>query len=106
MIWCQMQGTGEYRVEWGVYGPEDFVQNRIANINDTDEVKRLLLTDEFFGLHDQFVTDMLTAMDGPFHHWPLWEMPPESLNWEPQRYVLISKPTYDVDINMLSATCV
>ena len=93
-------------MEWGVYGPEDFVQKRLSNINDTDEVKRLLLTDEFFGLHDQFVKDMLNAMDGPFHHWPLWEMPPDSLSWEPQRYVMISKSSWDVVTDVVLATCV
>jgi len=45
-------------------------------------VKTLMLSDEFFGGHADDIKAMIRAIDSGFYPWPLYYMPPESLNWE------------------------
>ncbi|CAM1509551.1 Fc.00g032900.m01.CDS01 [Cosmosporella sp. VM-42] len=80
--WNQMQADGRYRVDLGMEKPGEFSFKNL-DLTDTAAVKKLLLSEQYFGGHGQYFKDMVTALDGPFHLWPLWYMPVESLNWAP-----------------------
>lgn len=80
--WNQMQGDGKYRVDLGMERPGEFSFPGL-DLTDTDAVKKMLLSEEHFGHHGQLFKDMISALDGPFHLWPLWHMPVESLTWAP-----------------------
>ena len=77
-----MQGDGKYRIDMGIEKPGEFSFKGL-DLTDTDAVKKVLLSDEYFGHHAPIFKEMIAAMDGPFHLWPLWYMPVESLNWAP-----------------------
>lgn len=81
-IWCQMQGDGHYRVDLGALRPPDFATKGGSNIRDTEAVKNMMLTDEYFGHHSSEIKDMIRSLEGPFRAWPLYFMPPDELNWE------------------------
>lgn len=82
MMWIQRQGDGHYRLELGFKRPEDFTKTRPFDLSDTEAVKKLLLSEDFFGHHADDIKAMIRAIDSPFHPWPLYYMPPESLNWK------------------------
>jgi 2-polyprenyl-6-methoxyphenol hydroxylase-like FAD-dependent oxidoreductase len=83
MIWNQRQGDGHYRLELGFQRPEDFTKNSPVDLSDTGAVKKLMLSDDFFGGHGENTKAIINAIDSPFHPWPLYYMPPEKLDWKP-----------------------
>ena len=80
-IWNQRQGDGHYRVDLGFYRREDFATNGPVDLGDADAVKKLLLSDDFFGGHAPVIKDIIQACEGPFRAWPLYYMPPQTINW-------------------------
>ncbi|CAK4033099.1 FAD NAD(P)-binding domain-containing [Lecanosticta acicola] len=81
MIWCQRQGTGDYRIEWGILADPEI--GKTLPLDDNDAMIEFLLQDKYFGKHHPFIHDMLRNNDGGFRDWPLLQAPPEALNWEP-----------------------
>lgn len=79
-IWLQIQGSGDFRCDFGFFRPADFAKNGPVHIEDTEGVKEQLLGDDFFGHHDEFFKDLIRNTP-EFRDWPLYEMPPEALNW-------------------------
>ena len=79
-IWLQLQGTGDYRADFGFLRPADFGRNGPVKVEDTEGVKKMLLTDDFYGQHDDFFKDLIRHMT-EFRDWPLYEMPSNALNW-------------------------
>lgn len=88
-IWNQMQGDGHYRVDMGFEKPVDFTRSEHFDISDTEAVKKLFLTDEFFGICGQYFRDLIGACEGPLFVWPLWHMPTDRLNWAPNADVTV-----------------
>lgn len=88
-IWNQRQGDGHYRIDLGFIRREDFATNGPVDINDTDAVKKLLLTDDFFGQHAPEFKAFIQNLEGPFRCWPLYYMPTATLNWEAQADVTL-----------------
>ncbi|KAH6698498.1 hypothetical protein BKA61DRAFT_662173 [Leptodontidium sp. MPI-SDFR-AT-0119] len=88
-IWNQRQGDGHYRLDFGFIRREDFATNGPVDINDTEAVKKLLLTDDFFGQHAPEIKAYIQNVDGPFRSWPLYVMPTAALNWEAQADVTL-----------------
>jgi 2-polyprenyl-6-methoxyphenol hydroxylase-like FAD-dependent oxidoreductase len=88
MIWIQRQGGDHYRLELGFQKPLEFTKNPPVDLEDTEAVKKLLLS-EFYDGHAEEIKDMIRAIDSPFHPWPLHYMPPESLNWKAQQDVTL-----------------
>ena len=88
-IWNQMQGDGSYRCDLGSRRPANFGTNGSFDINNTDSVKHLMLTDDYFGNHCTDIKDMIKNLEGPFRSWPLYFMPPHQLNWEPAQGVTL-----------------
>ena len=80
-IWLQIQGTGQFRADFGFLRPADFGQNGPVQVEDTEAVKEQLLSNDFFGHHDNFFKDLIRHMT-EFRDWPLYEMPPSALNWD------------------------
>lgn len=89
MIWNQRQGDGHYRLEVGFLRPKDFAKTGPVDVSDTEAVKKLLLSDDFFGGHGDSIKDIISAIDDGFYPWPLHYMPPESLNWEAKQDVTL-----------------
>lgn len=81
-IWNQRQGTGVYRVDLGFLRPENFLKEGSTDLTDTEGIKALMLQDDFFGGHTPAMKTMIEALEGPFYAWPLYYIPPESLNWK------------------------
>ena len=78
-IWCQRQGAGHYRCDLGLVRSLDWVKS--LDLDDTELLKDLMLSDEFFGHHCSDVKKLIGALEGPFRVWPMWFMPPDALNW-------------------------
>ncbi|KAK4551349.1 hypothetical protein LTR86_011224 [Recurvomyces mirabilis] len=77
----------DFRVDFGFKRPFEIGRGGFLDEQDTQAVKEALPSDDFFGHHWQLIKDMISAVDGPFHDWPLWEMPVEGLSWEPSHDV-------------------
>ncbi|KAK5061071.1 hypothetical protein LTR84_007612 [Exophiala bonariae] len=88
-IWNQMQGDGHYRVDLGFERPVDFTRTGTFDLSDTEAVKKLLLTEEFFGQYSQYFQDLISACEGPLFAWPLWHMPTDRFNWAPNADVTV-----------------
>lgn len=82
MIWLQRQGDGHYRLDLGFQRPEDFTKKSPVDLSDTEAVKKLMLSEDFFGGHGDLIKAIINAIDSPFYPWPLYYMPPEKLNWK------------------------
>lgn len=81
-IWNQRQGDGHYRCDLGFLRPENFAAaGGTIDLTNTESVKDLMLTDEYFGQHAPQIRSMIRSLEGPFRAWPLYFMPPEELNW-------------------------
>ncbi|TVY68929.1 Monooxygenase asqM [Lachnellula suecica] len=89
MIWNQRQGDGHYRLDLGFERPEDFTETSKVDLSDPEAVKKLMLSDEFFGGHAEEIKAIIEAIDSPFHPWPMYNMPPASLNWKPAKTVAL-----------------
>lgn len=48
-----------------------------------------MLSDDFFGEHEEDTKTIIRAIDTPFHPWPLYYIPPEKLNWNPKSDVTL-----------------
>jgi 2-polyprenyl-6-methoxyphenol hydroxylase-like FAD-dependent oxidoreductase len=79
--WNQMQADEKYRIDMGFAREGQFVFEGL-DLNDSAAVKKMLLTGKF-AEHAPVFKELIEHMDGPFHLWPLWYMPVESLNWAP-----------------------
>lgn len=99
-IWNQMQGDGHYRCDLGSLRPADFgATSGGFDINNTEAVKQMMLTPEYFGNHSADIKDMIKSLEGPFRAWPLYFMPPSQLNWEPaQGVTLIGDAAHTVSL--------
>lgn len=87
MIWCQRQGTGDYRIEYGIQADPEI--GKTLDLHNNEKMIPFLLKEEYFGHHDSFVQDMLKNNDEGFRDWPLLQAPPEALNWEPHSDVTL-----------------
>jgi 2-polyprenyl-6-methoxyphenol hydroxylase-like FAD-dependent oxidoreductase len=81
MIWNQRQGDGHYRLDLGFKRPEESTKNSPVDLCNPEAVKELMLSEDFFGGHAEELKAIIQAIDTPFHAWPLYYFPPESLNW-------------------------
>ncbi|KUJ22317.1 FAD/NAD(P)-binding domain-containing protein [Mollisia scopiformis] len=89
MIWIQRQGDGHYRMELGFKGPENFAEKIQVDLLDTEAVKILMLTNDFFGGHADSIKAIIEAIDSSFHAWPLYYMPPDALAWKAAKGVTL-----------------
>ncbi|KAK0105033.1 hypothetical protein ONS95_004599 [Cadophora gregata] len=81
MIWIQRQGDGHYRLDLGIPCPEEFDKIKGIDLADAEAVKRFALA-EFNNGHSENLKAIIRAIEGPFHAWPLYYMPPDAINWE------------------------
>lgn len=88
-IWCQSQGDGHYRADFGWSGPADFPKDEAFDLSDEFEAKKFLLQKHLFGDHSDTVHDIIKHSTGPFWMWPIFYMPVEAFNWESQPSVTL-----------------
>ena len=88
-IWNQRQGDGHYRCDLGFLRPENFTTTGSFYMTKTEDVKDLMLTDEYFGQHAPEIKAMIKSLEGPFRAWPLYFIPPEELKWSASTDVTI-----------------
>lgn len=84
-----MQGDGHFRIDFGVEKPADWVKKGGFDPSDTEATKKALLAEDLYGTHGQYIKDLLNAAEGPFMAWPLWHMPVNQLNWQPNSDVTL-----------------
>lgn len=80
-IWIQVQDDGNYRTDLGGLLPEDFATQ--LDMKNDEAVKQYFLSEKLFGQHGAVMKELIQSLQGPFRPWPLYHMPPESLNWAP-----------------------
>ncbi|KAK6856492.1 hypothetical protein PG995_006679 [Apiospora arundinis] len=79
MITMQNLGDGSYRIYSGARVPEDFSTDGKHDFSDTEAMRALCLSDEFFGADwvDEFRSFIRHSTD--FRPWPLYHVPAESV---------------------------
>jgi 2-polyprenyl-6-methoxyphenol hydroxylase-like FAD-dependent oxidoreductase len=78
--WNQMQADEKYRIDYGFARAGQFVFEDL-DLSDEAAVRKMMLTEPYSD-HAPIFKELIEGMTGPFHLWPLWYMPVESLNWQ------------------------
>ena len=92
-IWNHRQGDGTYQIDFGLSGVQAFHEADNLDLTDPEAVKKFLLQDKYFGSYHPWVMSLLSLVepfpDGTIKRWVLNIMPPELLDWEPQKDVTL-----------------